>query len=215
MERHLRCGEFRGGGELVGRLMLALLAVTMVGLDATQQGKDETQAMLKPEAADDQGPTAPARFDLHLLPVGLGIPSAPSVAVAPRPGQDDDALDDPRPPAVATGPGQTGAPDGAAVERRVPITFYSCLGPRGGFCGRMSSGNVVYEGAAACGPAYALGDRVSIAGDQTGRVYVCEDRGWLAPTQVDVFWYREEDGRAWTTQVGRWAEVRREPDPHH
>jgi hypothetical protein len=75
----------------------------------------------------------------------------------------------------------------------------------------MSSGNKVYEGAAACGSAYELGERVSIVGDPTGRVYVCEDRGWLAPTQVDVFWYREEDGRAWITQVGRWAEVRREP----
>lgn len=75
----------------------------------------------------------------------------------------------------------------------------------------MSSGKTVYEGAAACGYAYALGERVSIVGDPTGRVYVCEDRGRLATTQVDVFWYREEDGRAWTTQVGRWAEVRREP----
>ncbi|MDO8612852.1 MAG: hypothetical protein Q7R32_08520 [Dehalococcoidia bacterium] len=75
----------------------------------------------------------------------------------------------------------------------------------------MSSGKTVYEGAAACGWAYALGARVSIEGDPTGRVYVCEDRGRLAPTQVDVFWHREEDGRTWTTRVGRWADVRREP----
>lgn len=186
--------------------MLALLATAMmVGSDAAQQGKDETQAMLKPEAADDQGRILPARFGLHRPPVGLDIPPAPSAA------EGDAALDNRRPTAGATGPGLTGASDGAAVERQAPITFYSCLGPRGGFCGVMSSGNKVYEGAAACGSAYALGDRVSIVGDPTGRVYVCEDRGRLAPTQVDVFWHRQEDGRAWTTQVGRRAEVRREP----
>ena len=65
------------------------------------------------------------------------------------------------------------------------------------------------EGIAEAGDAYALGERVSIVGDPTGRVYVCEDRGWLAPTQIDVFWYGEEDGFAWIAQVGRWAEVSR------
>ncbi len=192
--------------------MLALLAAVMLaGSDAAQQGKDETEAMLKPDAADDQG--LPARFALHLPPVSLDIPPAPFAE------EGDAALDSLRPPAVATGPGQRGVPDEAAprragwgpVERQTPITFYSCLGPRGGFCGAMSSGNVVYEGAAACGSAYALGDRVSIVGDPTGRVYVCEDRGWLAPTQVDVFWYREEEGLAWMAQVARRADVQREP----
>ncbi len=75
----------------------------------------------------------------------------------------------------------------------------------------MSSGKTVYEGAAACGSAYTLGQRVSIVGDPTGRVYVCEDRGWLAPRQVDVFWHREEDGLAWIAQVARQAGVQRAP----
>jgi len=190
----------------VRRLTLALLATAMMaGSDAAQQGKDETEVMLKPEAADDQGRILPARFGLHLLPVGLDIPPAPSAA------EGDAALDIPRPVALTAASGKTGAGDGAAVQRRAPITFYSCLGPRGGFCGRMSSGNVVYEGAAACGSAYALGERVSIVGDPTGRAYVCEDRGRLAPTQLDVFWHREEDGQVWIAQVGRWADVRREP----
>lgn len=186
--------------------MLAFLAAAMmVGSDAAQHGKDETQAMLKPEAADDQGRILPARFGLHLLPVGLDIPPAPSAA------EGDGALQNPRPVALAAASGKTGVPDSAIVERQAPITFYSCLGPRGGFCGVMSSGNKVYEGAAAWGSAYELGERVSIDGDPTGRVYLCEDCGWRAPMQVDVFWYREEDGRAWIAPVGRGAEVRREP----
>ena len=206
--------------------MLALLATAMMaGSEAAPQGKDEPQGVgagLKPApTADDQGRLPPAPFDLQLLRadpdvwmpsvVGAGFKPAPTTSAALPAEEGDAALDSSTATAGATGPGQTGAPDGAAVERQAPITFYSCLGPRGGYCGAMSSGKTVYEGAAACGSAYELGERVSIAGDPTGRVYVCEDRGWLAPAQLDVFWYREEDGRAWTTMVGRWAEVRREP----
>jgi hypothetical protein len=90
-----------------------------------------------------------------------------------------------------------------------PITFYACEGAHGGFCGRMASGRIVYEGAAACGRSYKLGTRLGILGDPTGRVYTCEDRGLLAPTQVDVFWYKEADGWLWLAQVGTWAQVRR------
>ena len=203
----------------VRRLALVLLVAPVVGVPGVPGvppgANEETQAMLESQIADDQGRTLPKSRALRLLPVDLDVltPNTRSSAVALPAGQGVVAPDDPRPVALAATSGQTGTADstvtgdGGVVERRVPITFYSCQGPNGGFCGAMSSGNMVYEGAAACGSAYALGERVSIVGDPTGRVYVCEDRGWLAPTQVDVFWYREEDGWAWIAQMGIWAEV--------
>ena len=204
--------------------MLALLATGMMaGSDlpagrhgAARQGRGETLGVgagFKPApTADDQGRTPAAPFDLQLLRADpdVWMPSVVATLAALPADKGDAVLDHPRPSAGATSFGQTGTPDGAVVERQARITFYSCLGPRGGFCGAMSSGKTVYEGAAACGSAYALSERVSIAGDPTGRVYVCEDRGWLTSTQVDVFWYREEDGRSWTTRVGRWADVSRQ-----
>ncbi len=39
---------------------------------------------------------------------------------------------------------------------------------------------------------------------------VCNDRGRLAPYQVDRFFWREEDGWAWVAQVGSYARVQRE-----
>lgn len=203
--------------------MLALLGTVMlVGPGAAQGENDEAQTPLQSGVLDDRGRTSPRSLGLRLLPVGFNVPMLTELvaSAAPPTGQTDAASDNPRPVALAATSGQTETADGEPVEAKpapgaegvvAPITFYSCQGPRGGFCGAMSSGKTVYEGAAACGSAYALGERVSIAGDPTERGYVCEDRGRLAPTQVDVFWYREEDGRAWIAQVGRWAEVRREP----
>ena len=188
--------------------MLALLATAMMVAPAAVRGETDGVRLSRLGTSADQGLTAVPVWNMRFLPVALDA-RMPATSAAPSAAEGDAALDNPRPTALAAASGKTGAPDGAAVERQAPITFYSCLGPRGGFCGRMSSGKTVYEGAAACGSAYALGERVSIVGDPTGRVYVCEDRGWLAPTQVDVFWYREEDGRAWIKQVGRWAEVSR------
>lgn len=195
---------------MVRRMMLALLGAVMLVGPATVQGETDGVRLSRLGTSADRGRTAVPVWNMRLLPVALDA-RMPATSAAPPAGKGYDALDNPTPTAVPTSSGQTGMPDSAIVERRVPITFYSCLGPRGGFCGAMSSGKAVYEGAAACGSAYTLGDRVSIVGDPTGRVYVCEDRGRLAPTQVDVFWHREEDGRAWIAQVGRWADVRRDP----
>ena len=207
----------------MARLAVALLGVVMlVGPGAPQGENSETQALLQPGIPDDQGPGLPTPSRLQPRPMGpdVRMRSALAAPAAAPGGQRDAALDEPPPLAPSPTSGQAETADNEPVEAKpapgaegvvAPLTFYSCQGPRGGFCGSMSSGNTVYEGAAACGPAYALGERVSIVGDPTGRVYVCEDRGWLAPTHVDVFWYREEDGWAWITQVGRWAEVRREP----
>jgi len=42
----------------------------------------------------------------------------------------------------------------------------------------------------------------TIAGDPTNRVYVCEDRGLLPNTHVDIFWNDPKDGYWWQSQVG-------------
>ena len=66
----------------------------------------------------------------------------------------------------------------------------------------MANGEDVYEGAAACSYDLAFGTRFIIPGDPTNRVYVCKDRGLLADTHVDIFWYHPDDGWRWQTVVG-------------
>ncbi len=87
----------------------------------------------------------------------------------------------------------------------VNITFYSCLGE--GFCGSMYNGERVYQGAAACSFDLPLGTAFRIAGDPTGRVYVCKDRGLLDPTWVDIYWYDPSEGWRWQAHVGRWGTI--------
>jgi hypothetical protein len=143
---------------------------------------------------------------LELIPTPVPVPEAhPLPVAAPVPAG--------RPAPVAT-------PSFAAtlarlqdVERvmvtgtiqNVNLTFYDCLGQ--GFCGRMAGGRVVYEGAAACSYDLRLGTRFRIVGDPTGRVYVCEDRGLLSPTWIDVFWRDPADGWRWQAAVGRWGTI--------
>jgi hypothetical protein len=87
----------------------------------------------------------------------------------------------------------------------VNITFYDCRGQ--GFCGNMYGGRKVYEGAAACSWDLALGTKFYIPGDPTRRVYVCEDRGRLRDTWVDVFWNSPRDGWWWASKVGRMGSI--------
>lgn len=88
----------------------------------------------------------------------------------------------------------------------VNITFYDCVNQ--GFCGAMANGNQVYEGAAACSYDMLMGTRFVISGDPTGRIYECEDRGLLADTWVDIFWYHPDDGWWWQREVGRIGVIR-------
>ena len=44
-------------------------------------------------------------------------------------------------------------------------------------------------------------------GDPTGRTYICEDRGLLANTWVDIFFYYPADGYRWQAQVGRYGTI--------
>lgn len=129
---------------------------------------------------------------------------------APRPDNEPSVLWtgilEPEPVAalVVAAPPVAPAPVRDRIDGAV-LTFYVCRGaPPGledGFCGTMAGGATVYEGAAACGYALQLGTRFRIEDDPTGRVYVCEDRGWLAATQADVFWWEYSDGRVWRDQL--------------
>jgi hypothetical protein len=101
-----------------------------------------------------------------------------------------------RTPATQGGRGRIGG---------VNITFYDCAGQ--GFCGAMYNGRRVYEGAAACSWNLAIGTKFRIVGDPTGRVYVCEDRGLLANTWVDIFFYDPSDGYRWQRAVGRYGTI--------
>jgi hypothetical protein len=109
------------------------------------------------------------------------------------------------------GPAPAGIVLAAPRERRmlsgpgyvdnVNLTFYDCEDQ--GFCGAMYNGRKVYQGAAACSWDMSLGTRFVIEGDPTKRTYVCEDRGLLEDTWVDVFWNDPRDGELWQSAVGR------------
>ncbi len=93
------------------------------------------------------------------------------------------------------------------VGTEAPITFYACHGPNGGFCNDAAGPLPLAEGQAACGGAWPMGAVVSIKNDPLGPT-VCNDRGLLAPYQVDRFFWYEEDGWAWQAQVGSYTRVR-------
>jgi hypothetical protein len=89
---------------------------------------------------------------------------------------------------------------GTIVSAR--ITIYGCTGPGGGFCGNMSSGVRVFEGAAACSADLPFGTKLRIIGDPTGRIYECLDRGALKSTWVDVFFNNTSEGIRWQSLLG-------------
>ena len=94
----------------------------------------------------------------------------------------------------------------------VNITFYDCKNQ--GFCGNMANGRKVYEGAAACSWNLAIGTKFTIVGDPTKRIYVCEDRGLLSETWVDIFWHDPADGWRWQAAVGRHGTIEIVEVPH-
>ena len=85
------------------------------------------------------------------------------------------------------------------------LTFYSCL--NNGFCGLMASGQATFAGAAACSTDLPFGTRFVIDSDPTGRIFVCADRGALAPTWIDVWFYDDADGWAWQSMVGTRSDI--------
>ena len=120
---------------------------------------------------------------------------------------DDEAVQASQPPSPPAAPVLPAA-DGLQISHFIPnvnVTFYDCLSQ--GFCGYMYGGKLVYEGAAACSWNLPLGTLFTIVGDPTQRVYVCEDRGLLPDTWVDIFWYDPADGWVWQASVGRHATI--------
>jgi hypothetical protein len=79
-------------------------------------------------------------------------------------------------------------------------TFYSCL--NNGFCGAMYNGQQVFPGAAACSWNMPLGTRFFVNSDPTRAVYTCLDRGALANSWVDIWFYDSADGWAWQSMIG-------------
>jgi hypothetical protein len=105
-------------------------------------------------------------------------------------------------PAPTAVPGPSPAP---VIMTDVNITFYDCANQ--GFCGAMYNGRKVYEGAAACSWNLPINTRFVIVGDPTHRIYTCEDRGLLANTWVDIFWYHPSQGHSWQSIVGRYGTI--------
>jgi len=95
--------------------------------------------------------------------------------------------------------------NGSYIIPNARITFYSCTGE--GFCGNMSNGEPVREGAVACSSDLPLGTTLRILSDPSRRVLVCLDRGMLSPTWIDVFFYDAADGWAWQSVVGTVSDI--------
>ena len=133
----------------------------------------------------------------------LEVAAAPELA--PEPAAPPPAAPAPEPEPARAEPAPPQAPrDVITVLRRihnVNLTFYDCKNQ--GFCGKMANGRKVYEGAAACSYNLDFGTKFRIVGDPTDRIYVCEDRGLLDDTWVDIFWHDPADGWKWQAAVGR------------
>ena len=116
----------------------------------------------------------------------------------------------------ASGSSQPTTPPPASVDQRLAsITYYYCsqgsipasIGDGGGWCGAMASGQVVYEGAAACAAQY-MGQQFKILGDPNGRIYTCADTGSAVTGEHrDIFFHNSDDGYQWWLQIGTTATI--------
>ena len=66
----------------------------------------------------------------------------------------------------------------------------------------MSTGASPFPGAVACSDNLPFGTKLTIAGDPTGRIYECLDRGRLSPTWIDVYFDDTSEGMAWQSSLG-------------
>jgi hypothetical protein len=189
---------------------------------------EQLQAHLLEQAAGEVATPEPSPAAVEIV-----VPAAPAPAIdletRAAPTQQPTAQPTPQPtatpkPAIVP-PGVTPKPAPTATPRSKPtavsqppaaplrlgriedvnLTFYDCLDQ--GFCGTMKSGTKVYEGAAACSWNLPEGTRFRILGDPTKRTYVCEDRGELQDTWVDIFFNDPEDGWDWQEAVGRYGTI--------
>ena len=147
-----------------------------------------------------------ARYEMGVSEVWAGTTSIVGEVQLVRNAEDIDELssagDAPEPAAEVDSVAEVPLAPGTTVS----LTFYVCSGaPPGfqdGYCGTMASGNTVYEGAAACGYGLALGQQFRIAGDSSGQLFTCEDRGLGPWWWIDVFRWDYSEGRAWRHGFG-------------
>jgi hypothetical protein len=75
----------------------------------------------------------------------------------------------------------------------------------------MSNGEIVHDGATACGAFLDLGTRFRIVGDVEDRVYTCTDRGAGYLTYkyywVDRWFYSLSDGQEWRNNLDHYITV--------
>lgn len=93
----------------------------------------------------------------------------------------------------------------AGTRLGATVTFYACIG--NGFCDIMASGAPPFDGAAACSSDLSFGTKFVVENDPLRRVFVCLDRGALAPTWVDIWFYDAADGWAWQSIVGTSSDI--------
>jgi hypothetical protein len=166
---------------------------------------------------------APGAIRQSPPPPPTAVPAKPAPPIAPATARASAPPAKPAGPVAATGaPASTFVPPARSslasewedtlteltvIEQisSANITFYDCAYQ--GFCGGMYNGTQVFEGAAACSWDLPLATRFVIVGDPTQRLYVCEDRGLLADTWIDIFFYDPADGWAWQAAVGRYVTI--------
>jgi uncharacterized protein YraI len=150
------------------------------------------------------------------------LPGAPDHAQSLRQGQlrVDSVVSILRAPDAPGGPVTTGPTTDPGARFETSITYYYCvpgsnpaaIGDGGGYCGGMANGETVHEGAAACAPD-ALGQRFTIEGDPTARIYTCTDTGGaVLNDHRDIWFMHSDEGYAWWTQVGPRAYINILPD---
>lgn len=190
-------------------LVLLVLLIAAAGINAAvceRSGKTPPVTSPQPQAESWgwQAQPRPPIYAAPVTPTPMPVAPTPEPATTPEP-----APLAPMPEPVAIPelePAPKPAPVSATME--ATITFYACPP----FCGTMRSGDIVFEGAAACGGALARGQRFAIRGDPTGREYVCLDTGWLGWRHVDIFFDhrpagRENAGWEWQAVVGTYGVI--------
>ncbi len=144
------------------------------------------------------------------LLAGWDVPLACCPAVVAAVPADQQAVEGSRGGSEAT----VGSEGLSAQEEwiEVELTFYVCRGaPPGfqdGYCDHPAGPLPLAESQAACGYAWPFGTRFEIAGDATGRTYICNDRGLGPEHWLDVFFWEYIDGRAWSDSIPRPARIR-------
>ncbi len=202
--------------QIEGRYTASSLDSTLLVISPRLESFDEEPLSAKPAPPlDVEKPAPPTPFELLQITIPAASPPAAGLDPTPTPEPLDAAAAALPVPilaqveaAEAPEEAPITPPNGLPTIGQIPgvnVTFYDCL--EQGFCGAMYNGEQVYEGAAACSWNLPLGTRFVIENDPTQRVYICLDRGLLADTWVDIFFYDPDDGWLWQQVVGRYSTI--------